>query len=1053
VLNRVTKTTLPGSGRVTTATHLKGVTTVTDPNTYVTKNYTDSFGQIWKVVDAATSPTIYDYDQAGQLKTLTDVGGNVTTMTYDMMGQKRSIVDPDTGTTTYDAYDGAGNLKHSTAEGGVITVWVYDELGRRLSESAGGITHNWSYDTAPNGIGRLATQTDEAGQFEVLDYGLRGEVERKKFVINGKRLEFQSTFDLLGGVSTTTYPTGRIIERERDALGFLTGVRTQGGAYYASDIASEASGAPISWTLGNGVESSASFVATTGRVDKLELKSGGSVLDSATYGFDVGDRLTGITGTLGNYSFGYDSLDRLKQAIGPYSFSGPGVPVSKTLQYGYDALGNMTCRAATDRTNCSSTGGTELIYPAPGPGVVRPHAPLQVDGANVSYSPVGNLEGLSGRAYGFDVFERMDDVWQDGVVLSEFVHDANGQMAKITDRTRPIPSVRHLLGNGFEWDETRNLARTHVTVGGARLATQTEPFTPPAEGAAAFVPARRGTPLDPFWGSVAFASPALLAALLLASLLLRRRAFGDPIVQPALAGSTAILFYLWTATPVWSQVPDGDLNGDGFLDATDALLSARMTREDLIPNLEQEIRGDVAPLNGSSNGVIGVEDTMLIFRALQDDDLDQDTLDNSTELSIGASPFRADTDGDSLDDAAEFAAGTNPADPDTDGDGINDADEIAAGTDPLDPDTDGDGINDGDEIAAGTDPLEGVLYRHADHLGSTAILMDTNGTIIERAVYLPYGGSVDQQDASTSTPEFGYTGQRFVEAAGIYDYNARMYDPALGRFLQPDPIVPEPFNSQSLNRYSYVLNNPANLIDPTGNWEAVMRFGTTYGGNGGSNFASFSISSGSNGNYTAMLATMDGKVALYLSQYGGGFGRLGDSYLVYQFPSNKQSSGSKQSYLDSVGSGNYNQSQSRISPYDTAIDGLKRTGAEASSKNEYWGLIRRDSNGNAYATEPKLLGKHGGIMGDIPADAVGDYHNQTTKEAFSMGAPPDDYSTAESLAIDRGSWTSYMRSPEGALNVLEFRTIARPNFGGHVVEPTWSRTESVFEPYRPLGFD
>lgn len=47
-------------------------------------------------------------------------------------------------------------------------------------------------------------------------------------------------------------------------------------------------------------------------------------------------------------------------------------------------------------------------------------------------------------------------------------------------------------------------------------------------------------------------------------------------------------------------------------------------------------------------------------------------------------------------------------------------------------------------------------------------------------------------------------------------YGARYYDPALARFVQPDTIVPNPLDPQSLNRYSYVRNNPVNRIDPTG---------------------------------------------------------------------------------------------------------------------------------------------------------------------------------------------------------------------------------------------
>lgn len=46
--------------------------------------------------------------------------------------------------------------------------------------------------------------------------------------------------------------------------------------------------------------------------------------------------------------------------------------------------------------------------------------------------------------------------------------------------------------------------------------------------------------------------------------------------------------------------------------------------------------------------------------------------------------------------------------------------------------------------------------------------------------------------------------------------NGRVYDPWLGRFLSPDPIVQAPNYSQSYNRYSYVFNNPLKYVDPTG---------------------------------------------------------------------------------------------------------------------------------------------------------------------------------------------------------------------------------------------
>jgi RHS repeat-associated protein len=53
---------------------------------------------------------------------------------------------------------------------------------------------------------------------------------------------------------------------------------------------------------------------------------------------------------------------------------------------------------------------------------------------------------------------------------------------------------------------------------------------------------------------------------------------------------------------------------------------------------------------------------------------------------------------------------------------------------------------------------------------------------------------------------------------GIMDYKARFYSVALGRFIQPDSIIPDQSNPQSWNRFGYVINNPLNLTDPTGHW-------------------------------------------------------------------------------------------------------------------------------------------------------------------------------------------------------------------------------------------
>jgi RHS repeat-associated protein len=65
---------------------------------------------------------------------------------------------------------------------------------------------------------------------------------------------------------------------------------------------------------------------------------------------------------------------------------------------------------------------------------------------------------------------------------------------------------------------------------------------------------------------------------------------------------------------------------------------------------------------------------------------------------------------------------------------------------------------------------------------------------------------------------------------GLVHMHGRMYDPVLGRFLSPDPIIPTIALTQALNPFSYVMNNPLKLVDPTGYswlsdlWDGVKKF-------------------------------------------------------------------------------------------------------------------------------------------------------------------------------------------------------------------------------------
>jgi RHS repeat-associated protein len=109
---------------------------------------------------------------------------------------------------------------------------------------------------------------------------------------------------------------------------------------------------------------------------------------------------------------------------------------------------------------------------------------------------------------------------------------------------------------------------------------------------------------------------------------------------------------------------------------------------------------------------------------------------------------------------------------------------------------------------------ERVTYLLTDHLGSTQVTADEQGSELGRYLYTAWG-ETRQVSGETATDRL-YTGQRQEAEIGLYYYNARWYDPALGRFVQADTIVPEPGNVLAWDRYAYVYNNPIRYTDPSG---------------------------------------------------------------------------------------------------------------------------------------------------------------------------------------------------------------------------------------------
>ncbi|MEW6738261.1 MAG: RHS repeat-associated core domain-containing protein, partial [Acidobacteriota bacterium] len=155
-----------------------------------------------------------------------------------------------------------------------------------------------------------------------------------------------------------------------------------------------------------------------------------------------------------------------------------------------------------------------------------------------------------------------------------------------------------------------------------------------------------------------------------------------------------------------------------------------------------------------------------------------------------------------------------------------------------------------------------IKYIVANHLGTPAVITDSNGAIISRHDSYPFGEEIEL-NLSGRTAALGYNvndgiRQRFTSyerdvETGLDFAQARYYSSPLGRFMSPDEFTGGPVelfnfaaaaadnptfyaeiaNPQTLNKYQYVLNNPLRFIDPNGHQnpaqaiDAIIKFGTS----------------------------------------------------------------------------------------------------------------------------------------------------------------------------------------------------------------------------------
>jgi len=309
-------------------------TSLRAPNSNVTAFRYDTLNRLVATIQPGNITTSVEYDTHDNLTKVTDGNNNATGYRYDDLGRVCATISPDTGTSTY-SYDPNGNMLNNTDANGITTSYVYDALNRVTTISFPDPKDNvtYTYDNCTNGKGRLCAMIDPSGT-TTYEYTVKGQTKKETKTIDSQTFVTEYGYDQNGNITTVKYPSGRTIAYSY-VNDRVTGI-TNNGTAIASGIAYKPFGGMTNLTYGNGIQQAISYDQQY-RITNITANS----IQNLSYGYDKNGNIAQITDNLNNaksQTYGYDSLDRLANAQGPWG----------GLAYIYDKAGNRTTENHND---------------------------------------------------------------------------------------------------------------------------------------------------------------------------------------------------------------------------------------------------------------------------------------------------------------------------------------------------------------------------------------------------------------------------------------------------------------------------------------------------------------------------------------------------------------------------------------------------------------------------------------------------------------------------------------------------------------------------------
>ena len=393
-LDRVTETELPDGARMSAHYSViegQAVQRSVDPLGSITERRLDGRGNIIAVKRLNNAGSVltsagYRYNALGEILEVIDHAGNTIRGTYDLLGRRTSLYCPDSGLVEY-RYDEIGNIIRKTdanlRQRGEAISYTYDGYNRlERIDYPRSRDVNYSYGApaaAEFGAGRLTERSDGSGRV-AYRYGRLGEpvgisrrIERLTPSAPALEASFEYLYDYLGRMEQITYPDGEVVAYAYDRGGQVR--RVSGSHYgretvYVEQVGYDEFEQRVYLEYGNGVRTTYAYDENRRWLSGLLTENSyGTVHQAMSYRFDLVGNVLELANRTDAYdtvqTYGYDALYQLTEAQGastqhPYGLN--EYTSTYTQQFAYDALGNLTRKASSSRTNPQLALGSSLNY-------------------------------------------------------------------------------------------------------------------------------------------------------------------------------------------------------------------------------------------------------------------------------------------------------------------------------------------------------------------------------------------------------------------------------------------------------------------------------------------------------------------------------------------------------------------------------------------------------------------------------------------------------------------------------------------------------------------